>query len=186
MIGNLKTNLILLTGISAAGCAAFSGAHNNQNEELTGMLDLEIQAVRSPGFTPGSINPHYLVDLEALAWWHPNSTVIEKHPCSYQLRGRRLHLELEMDIEFNPDRVPETYSSRRLITIDGKFAERDGDFLRGPFKGSAVEESIHRSDNDFRGERTYSSREMWNGTVTGQCVVDGEVVEGIWAIPPSF
>lgn len=183
---NRRACLLFLIGISTAGCAVLSGAHGNQNEVLTGMLDLEIQAVLSPGYTPGSINLHYLVDLEARAWWNPNSTTAEKHPCNYRLKGHRLHLELEMDIQYNPDRVPPTSTTRRVITIDGKFVKRDGDFLRGPFKGSAVQQYISRSYDDFRREWTYSSNEHWNGTVIGQCSVNGEVVDGIWAIPPYY
>lgn len=186
MIKHLRTFLLILILVSIAGCAALSSTYGNRNEVLTGTLDLEIQAVLSSSLSPGSINLHYLVDLEARAWWNLNSTAAEKHSCNYQLKGRRLHIEIDMDIKYNPDRVPPTLTTRRVITIDGKFAERNGDFLRGPFKGTAVQQYIRRSFNDYRGEWTYSSNETWSGTVTGQCTVNGEVVDGIWAIPPSY
>lgn len=183
---NRRILFLFLICISSAGCAAFSGIHSTQNEVLAGTLELEIQGMTSPRYSTQSFKQNYIVDLEAREWRRATSTTGERFACTYRLKGRRLHLELEMDVQYNRDRVPETLTVRRVITIDGKFAKRDGDFLRGPFKGTAVQQSIRKSYDDYRQEWSYSSKDLWSGKVTGQCIVSGEIADGIWAIPPSF
>ena len=125
----------------------------------------------------------YVIDFDAGEWRLATSAIGERSTCKYRLRGRRLHLELEVDLQLRQDR-PQQDEMRDVIIVDGKFTDRDGDFLRSPFQGTISHQTIRDYYDDYRQEYARWRRSGVPREVSGICMVNNQVTDGLWVIPP--
>lgn len=172
---------LLISGI--ASCASSTSHFSPSNELLTGTLVLVVQDTIAVGYSR-VIGEEYIIDFDAGEWRRASRTVGERSACTYRLRGRRLYLELEVDLKLSPDRIPPSSEYRDLIIVKGKFAGREGDFLQGPFTGTIAYDTIRDYFNDYRQEWVRSRRSGRPRKVIGKCIVNNEATDGLWAIPP--
>ncbi len=169
-----STSICILLIPLLTGCATATSTSTAGSDTVRGMLELRIDAGGSAYRSPHSIA--MTIDLLGRSW----EPQVEGHTiesCTYRLRGRRLLIDLTSSFQLRTRYQERGDFLRQEITIEGVFTKRDGDYVYGPFSGSASCMEYSRYGDRERELNETTERELWRGTVTGYCAIAGMRVE---------